>query len=100
MKTETGSGEFLHLYVDIPGARAFFEFVEQPGGGYDGDAVQSIRRSRTAAQAAPAFVGGGGMSDAAPVLVAERYLHALRWPAGIARSDGRGPRGRGSGARW
>ena len=77
-----GGGEFLHLYVDIPGARAFLEFVERRGG-YDGyGAVNSP--VRMAAQAAPALVGGAGMSDAAPALVAERIsmhyggLQALR----------------------
>ena len=51
-----GSGEFLHLYVDIPGARTFLEFVERRGG-YDGyGAVNSP--VRMAAQAAPALVGG------------------------------------------
>ena len=50
------SGEFLHFYVDIPGARAFFEFVERRGG-YDGyGAVNSP--VRMAAQAAPLLVGG------------------------------------------
>ena len=33
--SDGSGGEFLHLYVDIPGARAFFEFVERRGG-YDG----------------------------------------------------------------
>lgn len=51
-----GDGQFLHLYVDIPGARAFLEFVERRGG-YDGyGAVNSP--VRMAAQAAPALVGG------------------------------------------
>lgn len=50
-----GNGEFLHLYVDIPGARAFFEFVERRNG-YDGyGAVNSP--VRMAAQAAPTLVG-------------------------------------------
>lgn len=50
------SGEFLHLYVDIPGARAFFEFAERRSG-YDGyGAVNSP--VRMAAQAAPALAGG------------------------------------------
>ncbi|MGH2860450.1 MAG: bifunctional sugar phosphate isomerase/epimerase/4-hydroxyphenylpyruvate dioxygenase family protein [Solirubrobacteraceae bacterium] len=51
-----GHGEFLHLYVDIPGARAFLEFVQRRSG-YDGyGAVNSP--VRMAAQAAPALVGG------------------------------------------
>lgn len=51
-----GRGEFLHLYVDIPGARAFLEFVERRSG-YDGYGAANSP-VRMAAQAAPALVGG------------------------------------------
>lgn len=48
-------GEFLHFYVDLPGARAFLEFVERRGG-YDGYGAANSP-VRMAAQATPVLVG-------------------------------------------